>query len=142
MKSLSYSKHLETLIALITHLAVTDWLMRTPPNLAKALSIEEKEIENTLESFKSLFRKSVKKSTKTGAHFYSLQLRYAQQWREETDDDEDIRKSPLNPKYLIALLEFASDKARQESERKVGLNIAWLTTAGSLIVAIVAIIVR
>ncbi|MBB3104145.1 hypothetical protein [Azomonas macrocytogenes] len=139
MKKLSYSEHLDTLIALVTHLAMTDWSARTSPNLAKAVSIDQKEVETVLASFKSLFRKSEKTSKKTGAHFYALQLRHARQWL-EGEEDEETKRPPLEQEYLNSLLEFISNRAQEESSRSTGLISAWITAGVSLVIAIIAII--
>ena len=139
MKRPQYSKNLETLIALVTHLAMTDWAARSPPNLAKALSIDQAEIENVLESFKGLFRKSKNPSKKTGAHFYALQLRHARQWLQD-DDDEDAKRPPLEQEYLSTLLEFISHRAQEESARSLGFISAWAAAGATILVAIIAII--
>jgi len=140
-RALRYSDHLEALIALVTHLAMTDWSMRTPPNLAKALSIEETEIQYVLDNFKGLFRRSQKTSKKTGVHFYTLQIRYARQWLEEqAGDDEGPQKPPLEVEYLTTLLEFVTHKAAEERSRSLGFITAWIAAGGSLLVAILAIV--
>ena len=136
-----YSENLETLIALVTHLAMTDWSMRSPPNLAKALSIDQFEIERVLESFKGLFRKSSYTSKKTGAHFYTLQLRHARQWLVD-NEDEDSNGPPLEPEYLTALLNFIAHRAQEESSRSVGLITAWVAAGASILVAVLAIVFR
>jgi hypothetical protein len=136
-----YSENLETLIALVTHLAMTDWAARSPPNLAKALSIDQSDIEHVLESFKGLFRKSKSTSKKTGAHFYALQLRYARQWLEDAED-EDTKRPPLEQEYLATLLEFISHRAQEEAGRSLGLVTAWVAACASIVVAILAIVFR
>jgi hypothetical protein len=138
-KALSYSDHLETLIALLTHLAMTDWSMRSAPNLSKALSIEESEIEYVLENFKGLFRKS--KTKKSKANFYALQIRHARQWlNEEESEDENTKKPPLESEHLTALLDFVIRKAEQEKNHSHGFITAWIAAGAALIVAILAII--
>lgn len=140
-KSAKYSEHLETLIALTTHLAMTDWSMRTPPNLAKALSIDEEDIQLVLDRFKSLYRRSPRKSKKTGAHFYTLQIRHARQWLEDAaDEDEGVKKPPLEAEYLTTLLNFITHRASAEGSRSLGLWSSWITAVASFIVAIIAII--
>ncbi|MDY6978215.1 MAG: hypothetical protein SVW51_18775 [Pseudomonadota bacterium] len=138
-----YSKHQETLIALVTHLALTDWSARTPTNLAKALSMEKSEILDVLESFKGLFRKAKKTSKKTGDHFYSLQIRHARQWLNELEEeDEDTKKPPLESEYLTKLIDFIILKAAEERKNKITAIGPWVTTAGSLIVASLAIMFK
>ena len=41
MSELSYSKHYETLMAVVTHLAVNKWALRQPRGIANDLSIDE-----------------------------------------------------------------------------------------------------
>ncbi|WP_024850893.1 hypothetical protein [Hydrogenovibrio kuenenii] len=136
-----YSEHQETLIALVTHLAMTDWSMRTPTNLSKALSIDVNEIKIVLEDFKGLFRKSNKKSKKTDDPFYTLQIRYAKQWLDENEEEnENDKKPPLESEILIKLLDFVIAKAAEERANKI-LSIApWITALASLVVAALALI--
>lgn len=136
-----YSNHLDTLVALITHLSYSEYAARTPPNLAKALSIDEAEILYVLDNFKSLFRKSKTVSKKTGTNFYALHLRYARIWIEEAEEEsEEKPKLPLDAASVNALLDFVVKKADQETRQTLGFGTAWLTTIGSLIVAALAII--
>jgi hypothetical protein len=137
-----YSDHLDAIVALITHLSYSKFPERTVPNLAKALSIDEAEITYTLDNFKALFRKSKIVSAKTGAHFYALQLRYARQWLEEAavEESEDEQKPPLDAPSVNALLDFVVKKVDQETRSTLGFGTAWLTTAGSLVIAALAII--
>ncbi|TVL55897.1 hypothetical protein [Shewanella algae] len=138
-----YSDHQETLIALVTHLAMTDWSARTPTNLAKAISIEKSEIETVLVGFKGLFRQSKKKSKKTGDYFYSLQIRHARQWlNEANDEDEDDKKPPLETEYLTKLLDFVISKAAEERRNKIAVVGPWVTAFASLIVAGLAIVFK
>ncbi|WP_185825824.1 hypothetical protein [Xanthomonas sp. SI] len=141
MKKPRYSENLETLIALVTHLAMTDWAARSPPNLAKALSIEQSEIEGVLESFKGLFRKSKNTSKKTGAYFYTLQLRHARQWLQD-EEDEDSKRPPLEQEYLSTLLEFISHRAQEESGHSLGIVTAWVAAGASILIAILAIVFK
>ena len=134
MKTPSYSAHLETLIALVTHLAMTNWSLRTPPNLAKALSIEEAEIALVLNTFKGLFRKSANLSPKSRKPMYALQLRHARQWIVDEADDEDRSKPPLEPEYLVALLNFITDRANQEARHR---HTVW-TVSAAVVASILA----
>lgn len=136
-----YSDHLDTIIALITHLAYSEYKARTPPNLAKALSIDEQKVTFVLEHFKSLFRKSPGVSKKTGAHFYALQLRHARRWIEEANEDdvEDKKDAPLDAASVNALLDFVVKKADYESRTSLGMGTAWLAATASLVVALIAL---
>ncbi|SEB18594.1 hypothetical protein [Marinobacterium iners] len=138
-----YSDHQETLIALVTHLAMTDWSARTATNLAKALSIDKSEIETVLSGFKGLFRQSKRKSKKTGDYFYSLQIRHARQWLNEVDDeDENDRKPPLESEYLTKLLDFVISKSAEERRNKIAVVGPWVTAFASLIVAGLAVVFK
>ncbi|MBY8138902.1 hypothetical protein [Vibrio fluvialis] len=138
-----YSEHQETLIALVTHLAMTDWSARSPTNISKAISIDKHEIITVLESFKGLFRKGKRVNKKTNENYYSLQIRHARQWLEDTDaDDEESKKPPLEPEYLNKLLDFVITKAAEERSNKIAVFGPWLTAAASLVVAALAIIFK
>lgn len=141
-----YSDHLDTIIALVTHLGYSEYKARTSPNLAKALSIPETEITLVLEMYKSLFRKSDGVSKKTGAPFYALQLRHAIRWVEEANEDaapdEQEPKPALDHAQVNALLDFVVKKADHESRTSLGHMTAWVTASASLIVAFVAIVFR
>ncbi|MDE1225686.1 hypothetical protein MCT03_15820 [Vibrio aestuarianus] len=138
-----YSEHQETLIALVTHLAMTDWSARSPTNISKAISIDKDEIITVLESFKGLFRKGKRINKKTNENYYSLQIRHARQWLEDTDtDDEESKKPPLESEYLNKLLDFVIAKAAEERSNKIAVFGPWLTAAASLVVAALAIIFK
>ena len=138
-----YSEHQETLIALVTHLAMTDWSARTPTGLAKALSIESDEITKVLDNFKGLFRKSKKKSKKNDDHFYTLQIRHAKQWLDENDEEgENDKKPPLEAEILTKLLDFIISKAAEERTNKIASIAPWVALFGTLIVAGLAIVYK
>ena len=138
-----YSEHQETLIALVTHLAMTDWSARSPTNISKAISIDKDEIITVLESFKGLFRKGKRINKKTNENYYSLQIRHARQWLEDIDtDDEESKKPPLESEYLNKLLDFVIAKAVEERSNKIAVFGPWLTAAASLVVAALAIIFK
>ena len=138
-----YSEHQETLIALVTHLAMTDWSARSPTNISKAISIDKNEIITVLESFKGLFRKGKRINKKTNENYYSLQIRHARQWLEESEnDDEEAKKPPLESEYLTKLLDFVIAKAAEERANKIATFGPWLTAIASLIVAALALIFK
>jgi hypothetical protein len=136
-----YSDHQETLIALVTHLAMTDYSSRTPTHLSKALSIDAEEIRIVLEKYKSLFRRSLRKSPDSGDFYYSLQIRYAKQWLIESEPEES-KKPPLEPEYLTKLLDFIISKSSEERSNRIFLWGSWITSIVSLIVAALAIIFK
>lgn len=109
---------------------MTDWNKRSPPNLSKALSIPEQDIKVALNSFPGLFTKSRKVSRKTGAYFYTLQIRHARQWLNDALDEEDeVKKPPLETEYLTALLNHI---VHQSSEERGRNNKIWVAViAGS-----------
>ena len=111
-----YSDHLDTLVALATNLAMTEYKARTPSKLAKTLSLNESEVLLVLENFKGLFRKSRKKKSDSGEHYYTLQLRYARRHLEKDDEDEDDPepREPLESIYLATLLNFITNQADHE----------------------------
>jgi hypothetical protein len=117
MSSESYSKNLDTIIALTSNLALVKYKSRTPSNLAKYLNFEKKDVEHVLETFKGLFRRSINKSP-GGEYYYTLQLRFAKRWIEdETVDNEEAEiKEPLGADYLQALFTLISSRATQEVE--------------------------
>lgn len=138
-----YSDHQETLIALVTHLAMTDWSARTPTNLSKALSIDKGEIVAVLDNFKGLFRRSKKTSKKSDDYFYSLQIRHARQWLSEAEEeDETTKKPPLETEYITKLLDFVISKSAEERSNKIAAVGPWVAAIASLVVAGLAIIFK
>ena len=83
-----YSDHLETLVALVQHLAMTERKSKRPSALANALSLDPEEVKLVLENFKGLFRKSRTTSDETQEHFFTLQLRYARRWLGEHKEED------------------------------------------------------
>jgi hypothetical protein len=138
-----FSDHLDTLVALVTYLAMTRHKSRTPKRLARELSLDPDKVIYVLENFKGLFRKSQRKTDDSDEHYYSLQLRYARRWIEEgagDDEDDPDPKAPLEAEYLSTLLSFISSQAEQEQayRRQKSSNIA--TMIGAWIAAFAAIL--
>jgi hypothetical protein len=100
------------------------------------LSIEEAEVTEVLRKFKGLFREAKKVSSDHGAHFYSLHLRFA---RQNPDENSEQVKPPLESEYLVPLLQFISENAREESKNGSALRIAWLTAGLSLIASLLTL---
>ncbi len=143
-----YSNHLETLIALVTNLAMTRHRSRTPRALAKYLSLDYGQVLYVLTSFKGLFRESIA-VTDNGEHYYTLQLRYARRWLEDEapEDDNSALEEPLEADYLSTLLNFISGmianeqaSARQYSENRAALIGAWVAAIAAIVAAIVILI--
>ena len=133
-----YSKNLEVTLALVTHLAMTRKKSRTPSTLAKYLNLKKAGVQNVLDNFPGLFRKSRDEYvSKKGENYYTLQLRYARRWLDETANEEmedPDPKEPLEPEYLSALINYISHQADQE---RTGMR-QWLVIFASLIASLVA----
>ena len=140
----SYLEHLDTITALVSFLAVTDYKSLTPSGIASGLSLPKEDVINALDSFKSLFRKSKNKSADNNEHYYTLHLRYG--LRKQISDSSDTSREPLNHEYITALFDFISRKAENEqmeirsrSSNKIGLFSAWGTAIITLIIAVASI---
>ena len=119
MNNPSYSKHLDTLIALTSFLAMTNRKSMTPTRLSEALSLDSNEVSYVLENFKSLFRRSQRLSPKHKENYYTLHLRYGLRGQgSDEDSDNDIAREPLGHEYLNSLLEFITKKTESEHEEK------------------------
>jgi hypothetical protein len=136
MKSPSYSKHYETLMAVVTHLAVNKWAIRQPKGIARDLSIDVENVIYVLENFKGLFRKSAGASRDHGDSYYCLHLRFA---RQVTDEDNNKERPPLESAYLVPLLEFVSKRASEESHRGTVMTTAMITATLSLFASLVSV---
>lgn len=132
----NYAKHYETLMAVVTHLAVNKWALRQPQGIAKDLSIELESVRTVLRTFKSLFRESAKKSRDHGDHFYSLHLRHSKQ---AADDSNDVERAALDADYFFPLLDYISKKSMQETQQNVALKAALIAAAVSLIASLAAL---
>jgi hypothetical protein len=144
MNNFSYSKHIDTLTALTSYLAMTDRKSLTPTHLSDALSLDIKEVSYVLENFKSLFRRSQRLSPKNRENYYTLHLRYGLRGQGNGENcDDDIARKPLGHEYLSSLLNFISRKADSEHEEKrlksnIKFNLfsAWGTAIVAAIIAI------
>ncbi|NIJ88574.1 hypothetical protein FHR49_001361 [Xanthomonas campestris] len=134
----SYSKNLDVLVAVITHLGYTDWNMRSAKNLAKALNIEQSSVQYVCDHFKSLFRKSTYKS-KAGTEFYQLQVRHALRWRDSDVYDIESKELPLDATIVNAMLAFVVSCADHERRSSLGYVTAWLAAVVSIAAAILAL---
>ena len=119
---------------------MTEWWHRTPKNLATALSISEADITRVLESYKGLFRKSPNVAKKSKDPLYTLQLRHARQWLHQDANDE-ATKPPLEPQYLVALLDFISRRADEETRRGYTVRAAWIAAGVAVLASIANIVV-
>jgi hypothetical protein len=152
-----YSEHYDTIVALVTYLAVLDRRGeksgRSFDNasvkwLAGKLGLPEAEIEFVLENFKGLFQKAHKPFE--GEYHYSLLLRYSHRIY-HADEDPEYSK-PLPDEALFDLLDFISNRvAMEQEEAQQRLNnrnqlVAMLVASLSAVVAaaasIVAVLIR
>lgn len=120
----SYSDSLDTLIALVTQMAMGKYTHRTPAGLSKDASIDEAEIRRTLEAFNGMFRKPSVPSS-DGNPRYGLHLRYAREQAAGRPQSEDGGTEPLSTEDLTVLLNFVSERASQETNRKATLWTNW-----------------
>ncbi|MCO5210828.1 MAG: hypothetical protein M9936_14135 [Caldilinea sp.] len=118
-----YTDHYETIIALVTYLAVcqrySTTYKKTIDNatatwLADYLNLEEAEVTIVLDSFRGIFRKT--KEQYDGHYRYSLLLRYS--LRSYIDPNAQDSSTRLSNEELFALLDFVSRKASEEREEQ------------------------
>jgi|GEM_PF-4212271 len=126
-QALSYSDHFETIVALVTYLAVCEIDDNaqekrdnvTVGEVAERLDLNKSEVELVLKGYKGLFRKSEEDyPTKNhGKQYrYSLLLRYAQ--RPYIDGRPESWGPRLTNKELFSLLGFIANKVREEQENE------------------------
>ena len=132
-----YYHDLDTLVALISHLAVGRASQRTPNGLSRDLSIDEATIIRVLDDYKALFRKASKPKPGAEQEPYSLQLRYALQYVEH--DDLSVLKPPLPTEHVTALLTFVADMAKQERSWSMQTVVALIAALASFVVAFIAL---
>lgn len=144
-KNKKYSSYFDTLVALVSHMALMDYLSRTPSSLAKFLSLDFAEVEFVLKNFRGLFRESINsvKVSDKEEKYYCLQIRYA--IRSTQEDGIEVRTAQLKAEYLTSLLEFISKMVDIEKagERQISSNwITFIASVLALIASIIAIIVK
>jgi hypothetical protein len=117
-----YTAHLDTLIALITHLSLTANESRTPPWIAADLALDLGEVRATFGAFPGIFRRSQRRSRENGEYFYTVHARYALR-RKGAVDDEPLPE--MRPEIMKALLDLVSQRAAAEAEeRRFALELA------------------
>lgn len=149
-KTLSYNQHFETLIALVTHLAVVggdEADAANAPKLAQRLGLDEQEVITVLDNFKGLFRRTQERyPTKDfGLQYkYTLQLRYAR--RKYVNGKVVNAGEALTNEELFSLLEFITNKVneeqendRQARENKITMVGVWVAATLSLASTIVSL---
>lgn len=137
----SYSKNLDVLVAMITHLGYTDWNMRSSRNLAKALGIKEDRVLFVLDNFPAFFRKAGFVSSK-GTTFYQLHVRYAIRWKDEDESENESKEAPLEPSTVNAMIDVAVKCADQERRHSLGYLTVAVATLVSIIGAIITLWAR
>jgi len=110
-----YSEHLDVLTALITYMAFTKNKSRTPRPLAMDISLPPEVVEEVLNAFPGIFRKSRNVDDK-GAHFYTIHARYAM--RKSGPEDEEAELPELRAEIMKVLLDFVVGNARSEQARR------------------------
>jgi hypothetical protein len=133
----SYSKNLDVLVAVITHLGYTDWNMRSAKNLSKALALEEEKVLYVLENFPAFFRKAQHVSAK-GTSFYQLHVRHAIRWKED-ESEEESKEPPLEPSTVNAMIDVVVKCADQERRHSLGyltVTIAALVSVAGAVVTL------
>jgi hypothetical protein len=135
---MKYSDHSDYLTGAIIYLGSHSyWWGRSPAQMAKDMSLDEKTLTSVLKAFPGLFRKSQRKSKENGQYFYSLQARYAQ-YKSKDGKEPSSRAdiAPLNPEHLGMVLDFVQKAIEHE---KTGRYQFW-ATSGVVTVAIIGMI--
>lgn len=111
----SYSTHIDYLIASIFYLGTQSWWWaRTPRKMARELSLDEEKLKSVFEAFPGIFRRSKDVDEETGQHMYSLQARYAQKDGKTPPDARISYIEPLSTDKLRLLQEFVLRSAEDE----------------------------
>jgi hypothetical protein len=148
---LNYTAHFETLVALVTNLAVVggdEADAANAPRLAKRLGLNKQEVKYVLDNFYGIFRRSeIEYPTHDygSQHRYTLQLRYARR-RYVGGKLVNVGEALTNDE-LFALLEFITNKVREEQENerqargnRVTMIGVWVAAALSLASIIVSLL--
>jgi hypothetical protein len=135
-----YSDHYDTLLALISYLGIhtEDYGgakgKRDSANaieLAERLSIPEAEVKFVLDSFSGIFRRSQKEQPTPDygrGYRYSLHLRYAR--RKYLGGAIKEFGEPLSNDDLFSLLEFVTNRVKEELESQRSLRSNRITMIG------------
>jgi hypothetical protein len=146
----SYNEHYETLVALVTHLGAKggdEADAANARNLARRLGLDESEVLDVLDSFRGLFRRTENQyPSEHGLQYrYTLQLRYAR--RKYVDGKVINVGEALTNEELFSLLEFVTNKVKEEQENerqarsnKITMVGVWIAAALSLTSTIVILL--
>lgn len=137
MGKLRYSDHLDTLTAVVTHLAMGEHIKRTANGLAADTQIDEHGIATVLDGFPGLFKRYGKDTSPEGRVLYSLHLVHA--GRHLLTDTRGDRVNPLDSQYLATLLEFISHRAQDEYQRATAVTSARIAALVSILGAVVSL---
>jgi hypothetical protein len=105
-----YTGNFDTLVALVTYLASTEFRSRTIPPMAMDLGLDPEEVKAVLQKFTGFFRKS--RNAEGGEHSYTLHLRFARRRLE----GGVISSDTLKPEEFATLLELISKMVANENE--------------------------
>jgi hypothetical protein len=139
-----YTKHFDTLVALVTHLSSIDGESRTVPRMAESLGLEPEEVRSVVTTFPAFFRQS----RPEGEKYYTVHLRYARRYNKK---NEKVDTEPLSPQELTTLLDLISKMVAQEFEssrlqldmRERNRHLFWtslITMFAAITAAVVAIV--
>ncbi|MCA1705160.1 MAG: hypothetical protein LC808_18645 [Actinobacteria bacterium] len=143
-KTSRYADHIDVLTALVTYLALTEKISRTPYYLARDLGLPKAQVANALEAFPGIFRRSRRTGdTPDGPQpYFTLHARYA--LRSAQEEEEQATVGELAPDLLRMLLDFVSARARTEEEtvrqertQKLTLITAGLAFVAALVAAVI-----
>ncbi|MFJ8936440.1 hypothetical protein ACIRL0_12100 [Streptomyces sp. NPDC102365] len=149
-----YEAQLDTLIALITYMALTRWRSRSPNGLSKDLGLAEDVVTCALNGFPGLFRQSADfYPTDAGPqHSFTLHARYARRRPRGADPalnqpagahntaslsdpepTQDGAGEELDAETLRALLDYVTERARAERDTRFHTqSIRWLLAAATV----------
>ncbi len=134
----NYSKDMDYLLALITHLALTKYLSRSPKYLSIFLGLNENKVEQVLNNYSGIFRKSQNKGETSGQFLFTLHSRYALRGQ-TTAESEELERDPLSDEQLSSLITFISNMQVSELNRKLQLQTVIVPVVCSIIAAAAAL---
>lgn len=132
-----YADHIDVLTALVTYLALTEKISRTPFFLSRDLGLPQSQVAETLAGFPGIFRRSRRTGeTPDGQQpYFTLHARYA--LRKADEEEDQSAEAKLAPDLLRMLLDFVSARARTEEEG-VRQGRTQLLTLATAVLAFVA----
>lgn len=131
-----YSDHLDTLIAVVTHIGVGKYVKRTVKGIAADAQLEPQSVAFVLTNFPGLFKKYKDARSLTGDPLYTLHILHAGKWLDNEGDDSRPNRAasayakekvPLDPQHLAVLLEFISHRAQDETQHSIAWRTGWFS---------------